>query len=300
MALQFGSRNNDVKTLQQMLVDAKLLPSDMVTGYFGPNTQNALIEYQKKIGVNPTGVYDDATINRAEQKRKEENVMADPVFKYGKAGTILNKLLASGDPRAQYYLNALDEYKNNPYYTATGVQISPEYFEKALDTTISNYSPYYETQQNFEGQGYQNKMDNEVNDYTQSVFDLGRQTRDVYNNLTNTEGIKGTWASSARKDRQQNLQDQSQSAYNKLYNQTVGNINEINRNQQYRLGTYSSPNISSQNVNLGGQQASITSSNRYQYNPFQQTGLAQLPRETIETALGKTKEAIGDKYNIKI
>ncbi|MFA6253671.1 MAG: DUF5011 domain-containing protein [Candidatus Paceibacterota bacterium] len=57
--LKMGDQNGDVKALQLFLIDqnsgsiAKQLAKVGATGYFGPMTSRALIEYQRKVGVGP-------------------------------------------------------------------------------------------------------------------------------------------------------------------------------------------------------------------------------------------------------
>jgi len=53
--ISFGMRSNEVTLLQKRLVYEGLLSSDCISGYFGPLTKQAVIAYQKKNGINPTG-----------------------------------------------------------------------------------------------------------------------------------------------------------------------------------------------------------------------------------------------------
>lgn len=46
--LKLGSRGEDVSALQQFLVGEGVYPEAMVTGYFGPKTQTAVIRFQEK------------------------------------------------------------------------------------------------------------------------------------------------------------------------------------------------------------------------------------------------------------
>lgn len=68
--LKVGSKNNDVKTLQQFLIDqnkgskAKALKKNGVTNYFGNGTKQALIEWQKANKISATGVLDSKTKNK--------------------------------------------------------------------------------------------------------------------------------------------------------------------------------------------------------------------------------------------
>ena len=57
-----GSQGDDVRTLQQMLVEQGLLESDNATGFFGPRTQAALTRFQTQFGVgSSTGTFGPLT-----------------------------------------------------------------------------------------------------------------------------------------------------------------------------------------------------------------------------------------------
>ena len=62
--LESGSRGEDVTQLQQVLVGAGYLSSDLVTGYFGESTKNALIRWQVSRGVSPAAGYFGALSRR--------------------------------------------------------------------------------------------------------------------------------------------------------------------------------------------------------------------------------------------
>ena len=65
--LVFGKNNSRIAELQQFLIDAAsgsdaaYLARSGATGYFGPITKAALIEYQRSAGLATSGVVDDAT-----------------------------------------------------------------------------------------------------------------------------------------------------------------------------------------------------------------------------------------------
>lgn len=53
-----GSQGNDVKNLQETLAsDSSIFPATLVTGYFGPLTQEAVKKFQAKHGITPTGYF---------------------------------------------------------------------------------------------------------------------------------------------------------------------------------------------------------------------------------------------------
>src|SRR3989338_5912826 len=55
-SLKVGSKNSEVKALQQALAqDKTIYPEGLATGYYGPATRNAIIRFQKKYGIEPVG-----------------------------------------------------------------------------------------------------------------------------------------------------------------------------------------------------------------------------------------------------
>ena len=55
--LAIGSRGNDVKQLQALLVNEVGYSANLITGYFGSITQNAVKRLQEKYGIKPTYGY---------------------------------------------------------------------------------------------------------------------------------------------------------------------------------------------------------------------------------------------------
>lgn len=58
--LQVGSKGDRIRRLQQRLIEWALL-NDSADGYFGANTRNAVFDVQHLVGLQPTGVVDEAT-----------------------------------------------------------------------------------------------------------------------------------------------------------------------------------------------------------------------------------------------
>ena len=56
-----GSKGDAVKYIQQMLIDQSFLPTGQADGSFGAKTEAAIIEFQNKNGLNPTGIADIST-----------------------------------------------------------------------------------------------------------------------------------------------------------------------------------------------------------------------------------------------
>ena len=70
-ALQYGDSGDDVKALQELLVEKGLL-SDTPDGVFGANTEKAVMAFQERIGVTPNGLVSDDLIKQIEASEKVE------------------------------------------------------------------------------------------------------------------------------------------------------------------------------------------------------------------------------------
>jgi peptidoglycan hydrolase-like protein with peptidoglycan-binding domain len=69
LGLEIGARSDAVKQLQQALINAGVSVKGGADGAFGSNTQAALKQYQQALGLNASGVVDDATVNALAQGR---------------------------------------------------------------------------------------------------------------------------------------------------------------------------------------------------------------------------------------
>ena len=76
--LKFGSKGNEVKALQQELIKQGFLKGKP-TSYFGNDTKNALIKYQKKNNLKQTGKTDKVTRNKL--NKVNEIIKTPPVIK---------------------------------------------------------------------------------------------------------------------------------------------------------------------------------------------------------------------------
>ena len=86
LGLKSGARSDAVKQLQQALINAGVAVKGGADGVFGANTQAALKQYQQALGVNASGVVDDATVNAIAQGR---TVSAGPTGMVGlKSGSL--------------------------------------------------------------------------------------------------------------------------------------------------------------------------------------------------------------------
>jgi len=56
--LKHGDGGDDVRELQRTLAsDPSIFPPDLITGFFGPRTEQALMKFQRKFGIRSTGFF---------------------------------------------------------------------------------------------------------------------------------------------------------------------------------------------------------------------------------------------------
>ncbi len=89
--LKLGSKGPDVIELQEKLVDEGYLNKKYLTGYYGPNTVEAVKKYQKDNGIKQTGVVAELTIESLFNKKTLSTTL---VLKNGDEGANV-KLLQS-------------------------------------------------------------------------------------------------------------------------------------------------------------------------------------------------------------
>lgn len=85
--LSRGDRNKQVEHLQVLLTsESSIYPKGLITGYFGPLTENAVKTFQKRYKLPTTGMADTATLKKLEQLSSIE-VVKDKAEVYDKALT---------------------------------------------------------------------------------------------------------------------------------------------------------------------------------------------------------------------
>jgi len=71
--IEYGADNDDVFKIQQLLkTDPEIYPDGTVSGFFGPKTQEAIRNLQKKFGLDPVGVVGPATTALLERLLSEQ------------------------------------------------------------------------------------------------------------------------------------------------------------------------------------------------------------------------------------
>ena len=99
--LKLGSKGPDIIELQEKLVEEGYLNKKYLTGYYGPNTVEAVKKYQKDNGIKQTGVVAELTIEALFNKKTLDTSL---VLKNGDEGSNV-KLLQSALSEMGYLAN---------------------------------------------------------------------------------------------------------------------------------------------------------------------------------------------------
>lgn len=270
--LKIGARGNNVKTLQQKLIDAGYLDKQYSTGYFGPLTQSALARYN------------------AEKNMPKDNTQVGVVEVFENNPNLI------GTKEAEYLENIKmtnpDLYITLANQAMTGRPFSPTLWATAAKRAEDSISKYYDEDQMNASGALENYLTNTVGNY-----DIDRSTLlDSANNdireLNNTEGEKGTWSSSGRSLRSQSLENNYNNRLRQLYNATKGNLGQRLQSQEYNYGAAATPNteLTQSNVSFGGN-PSVSSTSAGVYNPFNFSGRKKVERAASTQAL--TSDLLG-------
>lgn len=262
--LQKGSRGDEVVKLQQMLRDAGFFNYPTNTGFFGDITDKALRDFQQAQGIKVDGVFgqrSQTALNGYKQLidiQKNPNIPAD-----------VKKVLSpsNGDVRVQA------EY-------APG--LTEEDYANIRTRAEQELEPFYKAQQAYETGDANSQIDSVTNNYNNQIQQYKQNAVDDANEQDTTEGIKGTWASSARKSRMNSLQQKYNSQFSSLYNTAKSNLSKLRSGLGYDYGDAAVTNnapVSQISANLFNKNFT-TSSTGGQYNPFGFEGRRNVEKKT--------------------
>lgn len=300
MQLQRNSKGKKVEELQQMLRDAGFFTYPTNTGFFGPETERALVQYQRSIGVPSNGVYDDTIAKKLSSQNNYNSLMSSPAIQSTDWGMALKELYDSGDPRADQLVGLFKDYQANPALLANGDPISEDIFAEALGRSATELDPYY-TQERAYTKGAADQAIGEQNkSYGNNIFDLAAAAQADKAQQDINEGTSGTWASSARQDRRNSLQSLYNRKAEDAYNTAQSNLSNTYRNLEYNYGSSALDNL---NKNLGKttfdfntNSPTVNSSNidTTIYNPSNFSG--RKPAERLAGIMDRTQERLSGYF----
>lgn len=123
-----GTRGNEIKDLQKKLRDLGFYTYKHDTGYYGPQTEKAIKEYQRTRGIKIDGIYGPRTKNMLDNEAYAQSLVTSPNIRGTPHEAILKQLYGTGNHAInlgkgmtvtpqdviQHYKNLDDEIK--PYY----------------------------------------------------------------------------------------------------------------------------------------------------------------------------------------
>ncbi|WP_352401198.1 peptidoglycan-binding protein [Anaerotignum sp.] len=130
-ALKIGSQGIGIKTIQYMLTMLSYFDPDIpeieVDGFYGPQTESAVIAFQTKYGIPPNGIVDPVTWKALNDRYVKLINSMSPQILQGKASLYPGYILSLGTRNK--------DVENLQTYLAT----IAEYYPWALDVEISGY-----------------------------------------------------------------------------------------------------------------------------------------------------------------
>lgn len=277
--LQFGSRGPEVTRLQQMLKDAGFFPaSQKTTEYFGPITQKALQDFQRARGLPVTGVFTPET-KRIVEVDPDVKQKIDLLRNNGfvKEASMLDDMARSGDQRVADMVTMV----NN------GIRVNQQTLQANREVAQKDFDRYYREMQGLSRGDLDSFLTQQLKDLGFADEELRANLEIAKNDLDDTEGIKGTWASSARQERANNLLNK----YNRTFEQNATNANtqiqDRMRNFEYNFGSQNLPQYQVSKTQAAfGPKTAFNKQSMPSYNPFGFAGRANAEKQANVNAGG--------------
>lgn len=265
--LQKGSRGEEVKALQEMLRQAGFFKYATNTGYFGDITDKALRDYQQANGLKVDGIYGGRTSSSLNSYQQNKAIQENP--------NIPQQVKDVLDPK-------WGDTRTHVPYNPT---LSEADYAAIRNRSEQELAPFYNAQKQYEVGDTQREIADQNVGYSEATNQLQREAVDTANEQDNTEGMKGTWASSARQSRMNSLQNKYNTQFSSLYNQAQSNLSKLRNNLAYQYGdkavTDNNP-ITRYSANLSKRNFTQDSPGG-QYNPFGFEGRRNVEQATAGT-----------------
>lgn len=94
--LSLESENDDVNALQRALKELGFLDIDDCTNYFGSITDNALISFQRAVGITPDGIAGIRTVQMINKALAGEDVFLEDANRGGERGSLGQNIIDTG------------------------------------------------------------------------------------------------------------------------------------------------------------------------------------------------------------
>lgn len=154
-------------------------------------------------------------------------------------------------------------------FGGTPYQTSANDLYKTYDTRRNALLNYYKEQEDATKKKADINTMGDTANYQNTIDSLNTGLIEDTDTLADQEGIKGTWGSSARSERQNSLANKYNEKYNTAYNTITTNSGLDSVNNQQLLGNnFYSPTFNKYQATSSGKPVQVGQT--YKYNPFQQ------------------------------
>lgn len=273
--LKIGARGQNVKSLQQQLIDAGYLDKQYATGYFGPLTQKALNRFNSERKMPAT----NTEVAAVDYFSKQANLEGTP------EGAYLEKIKTTNP----------DLYVTLANTAMRGGTFSPALFATATKRAEDLLNPYYTQERQNSGGILSNYLKSALGNYEADRGQLINDATDDFRSLNNTEGERGTWSSTGRNLRMNSLENNYNNKLQKLYNINRGDVNSRLQSQEYNYGAANTPNVDLTKTGVTfSNTPEFASTSSGVYNPFNFVGRKNA--EQSAGVQGLTSELMGGTY----
>jgi len=128
---KLGHRGNEIKELQKKLRQAGFYNYKHDTGYYGPQTEKAVREYQRTRGIKIDGIAGPRTKNMLDNEDYAQSLITSPRVKGTPYENILKQMYGTG---------------NHAINLGKGMTVSPEDIKQYYQNLDDEIAPYYPPQ----------------------------------------------------------------------------------------------------------------------------------------------------------
>jgi hypothetical protein len=171
--------------------------------------------------------------------------------------------------------------------------ITPDFIPEDIQKIYANQgeaalNPWYQNELAVGKAGVTSDTDKTLTDYQRTIEDLNRGLGEDTATLSDTEGQKGTWGSSAREERSNSLNAKYGSKFNEAFSNASNAIGNTFRQGEYKYGG-ETPGLTSTSIAEYGAangQATQNPFAEYRYNPFGGQGTLNVQKKAYGAQLG--------------
>ncbi len=285
--LSKGAKGDNVKTLQQALINSGHLDPKYNTGFYGPKTEDAVKKYQSSNGLPSNGQWDQGTQTSYNNNALQPMVDTHPTLDPSTKG-MLEQMRQNNDPRYATLANAVQG----------GYRVSPAMLANAAQDAYNSTATYYNQDRQNAGGALQNYLNTATSNYDTNTGEIKNEQNLASMNMIDDQGQHGVAGTPEAAMRLKSLNDSYNSRLASAYNTTAGDVNSKLQGQEYQYGAAAVPSVSIAKYqgtpSSGGTTQSSTSASVY--NPFHFVGRMNA-QQTAENGTATNENLTAQYYN---